>query len=183
MQAPTRLPVGSTVSQVQRLDERLLTARLECGEAQWSVSARIGSPWTLSSTMAPLAALPTAPACARAHVRTVLADWRMTKLVESAELITSELVTNAVQASTDDSASPLYYEGRMAVIHVRLLADQVRLLIEVWDMASSLPTMRQIAADDEGGRGLQLVDVLTARWGWLPVHGWPGKCVWAELSL
>lgn len=171
------------MSQVQRLDEWLPTACLANGEAQWAAAARVGRPWTLSSTMAPLAALPTAPACGRAHIRTVLGDWRMTAFVESGELIISELITNAVQASTDEFGCPLYYDGHMAVIHVRLLADRVRLLIEVWDMAPTLPAVQQVEADEEGGRGLQLVDALTNRWGWLPIRGWPGKCVWAELRL
>jgi anti-sigma regulatory factor (Ser/Thr protein kinase) len=133
--------------------------------------------------MAPLAALPTAPACARGHVRSVLADWQMPELVETAEFVTSELVTNAVNASTREFGSPPYRDKQMAVIHVRLSADYVRILIEVWDMVAASPVVRQTGADDESGRGLQLVDALADQWGWLRVDRWPDKCVWAELRI
>jgi anti-sigma regulatory factor (Ser/Thr protein kinase) len=105
----------------------------------------------------------------------------MQMLSDAAELVISELVTNAVRASTDERGHPRYANGRMPVIQVRMLADGVRLLLEVWDMAPALPVVRQAAAADEAGRGLQLVDTLTSRWHWQTVPGWPGKCVWAEL--
>jgi hypothetical protein len=47
----------------------------------------------------PLAALPTAPACARGHVRAVACEWGLPELADTAELLASELVTNGVQAS------------------------------------------------------------------------------------
>ncbi|MGW1974321.1 ATP-binding protein [Streptomyces sp. NPDC001889] len=37
--------------------------------------------------------------------------------------------------------------------------------------------------DEEGGRGLLLVSLLAARWGWHPCPGGPGKTVWAEYPL
>ena len=45
-----------------------------------------------------LAALPTAPACARGHVRAVAHEWGFVGLADTAELLVSELVTNSVQA-------------------------------------------------------------------------------------
>jgi hypothetical protein len=56
--------------------------------------------WPLSSVMPPLAPLPTAPACARAFVTMTLALWDMASLADSAGLVVSELVTNAVYASS-----------------------------------------------------------------------------------
>ena len=47
-----------------------------------------------------LGALPSAVPCARLHARLVLAEWDLKPLAETAELIVSELVTNAVRAST-----------------------------------------------------------------------------------
>ncbi len=137
--------------------------------------------WPLTSTMTPLGALPTAPACARVHIRSTLTVWDMAMLADAAELVISELVTNAVRASTDERGHPRYANGRMPVIHVRMLADGVRLLLEVWDMAPALPVVRHAADDDEAGRGLQLVEALAYRWNWQTVPSWPGKCVWAEL--
>jgi hypothetical protein len=46
-----------------------------------------------------LAALLTAPGCARAHVRAILLEWGLPDVAETAELLVSELVTNSVQAS------------------------------------------------------------------------------------
>ena len=140
-------------------------------------------PWPLANSMTPLGALPTAPACVRAHVRDTLAEWRMTSLIDTAELVASELVTNAVQASTDEHGHPIYAGGRMAVIFVRLLAERTRLVLEVWDMAQALPAARNVSAEDETGRGLELVEAVSANWGWKTAPDWPGKCVWAELGL
>jgi hypothetical protein len=140
-------------------------------------------PWPLVSNMAPLGVPTTAPGCVRAHVRSTLTEWRMTALIDTAELVASELATNAVAASTDDHGYPLYREGRMAVIFVRLLADRARLVLEVWDMAGARPIARHVEATAESGRGLELVEALTANWGWKTAPDWPGKCVWAELRV
>jgi anti-sigma regulatory factor (Ser/Thr protein kinase) len=156
------------------------------GDSLMSVSSdeqSIAVPWPLSSTLVPLAALPTASACARGHVESVLACWQMAELVEAAELVTSELVTNAVNASIREFGSPPYRDQQMAIIRLRLSSDWAHLLIEVWDMAAAPPIVRQTDTDDECGRGLQLVDALTDRWGWHRIDGHPDKCVWAELRL
>lgn len=149
---------------------------------------RMNHPWPFVNIMAPLGALPTAPACVRAHVRNTLAEWRMTSLmdtadIDTAELVASELATNAIQASTDEHGHPIYVGGRMAVIFVRLLADRTRLVLEVWDMAQTLPAARHVSADDESGRGLELVEATSVNWGWKTAPDWPGKCVWAELLV
>lgn len=138
--------------------------------------------WPLSSAMAPLGALPTAPGCARAYVRSTLVAWNFGHLADMAELVVSEMVTNAVVASTAHSSS-LYVSGRVPVTWVRLFSDSFRLVIEVWDQAPGVPVEGKAAPDDESGRGLPLVDALTdGRWGWLPgPPGLPAKCVWAEL--
>src|SRR5712691_10966220 len=50
--------------------------------------------WPLQTHL-PLAALPTAPACARGHVRMVAHEWGLPHLADTAELLASELMTNA----------------------------------------------------------------------------------------
>jgi len=96
------------------------------------------------------------------------------------ELIVSELVTNAVKASTDQDRRPHYTdEHGLACIHLRLSADRQAALVEVWDENFALPESGQPGLDDESGRGLMLIDALAARWGWdLPATG-RGKIVWA----
>jgi hypothetical protein len=140
--------------------------------------------WPVSSVMPPLAALPTAPSAARAHVRAMLAMWRISGLTDALELVVSGLVANGVNASADADGSPRYAEGRMPVIRLCLLTDGKRLVAEVWDQAPGVPVRLSASHDDESGRGLDLVDMITgSRWGWRPAKSRPGKCVWAAFEV
>ncbi len=81
-----------------------------------------------------LGALPSAVPCARLHARQVLWEWGTSKIAETAELLLSELVTNAVQgAQATVSDLP---------VNVRLSANRDRLLIEVWDSNVRPPVSR-----------------------------------------
>jgi hypothetical protein len=112
-----------------------------------------------------------------------LADWQLGDLANTGELVTSELVTNALEASTAPGGGPAYVGGRMAVIGLRLHANRSRLLVEVYDQAPGKPVARHAANDAESGRGLAIVHRLTGgRWGWHTVQGQPGKVVWAEIQ-
>jgi anti-sigma regulatory factor (Ser/Thr protein kinase) len=135
----------------------------------------------LVSQITPLGALPTAPGHARAHVRDTLERWGLSAYAEVAELVMSEIVTNAVTASTDEHGQPVYRNGQLPVIVVRLVATQHGVVLEVWDTVPTPPAIRQPHALEEHGRGLLLVDRLAFRWAWRAVPDWPGKCVWAEL--
>jgi anti-sigma regulatory factor (Ser/Thr protein kinase) len=127
-----------------------------------------------------LGALPTAVPCARLHARQVLWEWRLGELREVAELVVSELVTNAVQATA----------GRQLLAPVRLRLSSVgsRALVEVWDADSRPPRPRATEVDGvpnlvaESGRGLLLVATLSTRWGWYPERQCGGKVVWSELQ-
>jgi hypothetical protein len=132
-------------------------------------------PSLLVSSKAPSGALPTAPACVRAHVKTTLTGWHLAALTDTAEPVASELVTNAVRASTDERGHPKYWNGHMAIIVVRLLADHTRLVLEVWDMADGVPAARHVTADDECGRGLDLVEAATTSWGTRPLLAGPAN--------
>ena len=136
--------------------------------------------WPLSSSL-PLGALPGATPCARLHARAVLTEWGLDDLGEAAELIVSELVTNAVRASTGPDGRPRYDGAGMPVVVLRLASDCITLLIEVWDSIAGAPAAGHPGPEDEGGRGLMLVEAMCARWNWQSVVGWPGKLVWAEL--
>lgn len=108
----------------------------------------------------------------------------MSGLADALELVVSELVANGVRASADGDGTPRYLEGRMPVIRLRLLTDGARLVAEVWDQAPGVPVRLSADRDDESGRGLSLVDVITgSRWGWHPAKSGPGKCVWAEFAV
>ncbi|MFE0801174.1 SpoIIE family protein phosphatase [Streptomyces sp. NPDC058812] len=104
---------------------------------------------------------------ARELARAKLLDWDMEPLVDTTELLVSELVTNALR----------YGEGE---IRLRLLLDRT-LVCEVWDTGLVQPRRRRARDTDEGGRGLQLVGLLSAAWGSRRTPR--GKTVWFELPL
>ncbi|MER6101667.1 SpoIIE family protein phosphatase [Streptomyces sp. NPDC001832] len=104
---------------------------------------------------------------ARELARGQLLAWDLEELVDTTELLVSELVTNALR----------YGEGE---IRLRLLRDRT-LVCEVWDAGLVQPRRRRARDTDEGGRGLQLVGMLSEAWG---ARRTPrGKTVWFELAL
>ena len=138
--------------------------------------------WPLSCSMPPMAALVTAPGTARAYLASVLASWNLAALAVDGQAVVSELVSNAVAASTV-AGQPMYLGGRVAVVRLALLSDGSRLVTEVYDQAPGAPAIREPQSDSETGRGLLIVRQLTrGRWGWSLLHGQPGKVVWAELA-
>ncbi|MER5529622.1 SpoIIE family protein phosphatase [Streptomyces sp. NPDC002677] len=104
---------------------------------------------------------------AREYARGQLITWGLEPLVDTTELLVSELVTNALR----------YGEGE---IRLRLLLDRT-LVCEVWDSGLVQPRRRRARDTDEGGRGLQLVGLLSAAWGSRRTPR--GKTVWFELPL
>ncbi|WNI26890.1 SpoIIE family protein phosphatase [Streptomyces sp. ITFR-16] len=104
---------------------------------------------------------------ARELARGQLLAWDLEELVDTTELLVSELVTNALR----------YGEGE---IRLRLLRDRT-LVCEVWDAGLVQPRRRRARDTDEGGRGLQLVGLLSAAWGSRRTPR--GKTVWFELPL
>ena len=120
-----------------------------------------------------LGALPTAPSRARAWTRRVLREWQSSVLSDTAELIVSELTTNAMLASRR--------LGR-PFIRLTLNLDRCGLAIAVHDYCPSAPEPGNADDDDENGRGLLLVEAVSSRLGWYPFEdGTPGKVVWAVL--
>lgn len=114
-----------------------------------------------------LPAEPRSVSRARELARDQLAGWELGDLADTTELLVSELVTNALRHGQGE-------------IRLRLLLDRT-LVCEVWDAGLVQPRRRRARATDEGGRGLQLVGLLSAGWGSrrTPL----GKTVWFELPL
>ncbi|MFB7353788.1 SpoIIE family protein phosphatase [Streptomyces gardneri] len=96
-----------------------------------------------------------------------LSEWGLDGLAFTAELILSELITNAVRYGADP-------------VRVRLLHDRT-LICEVSDGSSTSPHLRHATTTDEGGRGLYLVAQYAERWG--TRYGRRGKTIWAELRV
>ncbi|MFE5405980.1 SpoIIE family protein phosphatase [Streptomyces sp. NPDC056580] len=104
----------------------------------------------------------------RKQVLDQLDRWSLTEAAFTAELVVSELVTNAIR-----------YGSRP--IRLRLIHDAATLIVEVSDASHTAPHLRRARTFDEGGRGLLLVAQLTQRWG--TRHTPEGKTIWAELAL
>ncbi|GAA4688902.1 hypothetical protein GCM10023347_50880 [Streptomyces chumphonensis] len=84
-----------------------------------------------------------------AHLRL----WGCAELVAVAQLVTSELVTNAI------------LHGAGGSVHFRLARTDAEPCIEVDDGSPGRPRVRNPGPDDESGRGMLLVDALAHRWG------------------
>ncbi|MEU3792849.1 SpoIIE family protein phosphatase [Streptomyces fructofermentans] len=104
---------------------------------------------------------------ARRLTRRALRMWGLDSLLDSTELMVSEVVTNAVRFATRP-------------ISLRLLRTDV-LRCEVTDDSPQVPRMQRAAPADEGGRGLFLVDQLARRWGATRLSA--GKVVWFEQQI
>jgi serine/threonine-protein kinase RsbW len=111
-----------------------------------------------------------APWVARQVTRETLAAWRIAHLEETAVLLISELVTNAVR-----HARP----GRLAMA-LSLEAGGAWLRIEVHDADPHEPRQHAPGSFDESGFGLLLIEALSGKWGVRQMV--TGKAVWAELD-
>lgn len=111
----------------------------------------------------------TAPRAARAQTRGVLADWRLSNLLEPVALVVSELVANAVRHGRPPVDMLLRRSGR-----------SVR--VEVHDEAP-MTAMQPLtpALDAESGRGLAIVDEVADDAGLVQIPG-DGKVAWAQFD-
>ena len=111
------------------------------------------------------------PASARAARRFVagaLAPWGLEDAESHLELLTSEVVTNAVRHARTPHHLVVACEG-----------PQVR--VEVRDGSAVRPTARRARPDAAAGRGLMIVEALAERWR--IEEGGSGKSVWFVLDL
>jgi anti-sigma regulatory factor (Ser/Thr protein kinase) len=135
--------------------------------------------------MLALVALPTSPFWARRYTRVFLDSCRgMSEgTAETAELLVSELVTNAVRFVGNPGRALRYSErANASLIWLSIRHFREGLLIEVYDTGSNPPVLT--LADDyaENGRGLLLVDSLSKEWSYFfPTGG--GKVVYCFLEI
>jgi anti-sigma regulatory factor (Ser/Thr protein kinase) len=123
-----------------------------------------------------LAPTPQAPARARKLVEEACRDWAVPNLSVDAQLIVSELVSNAVEhARTDIDVTVRYHRS------------QLRLGVGDRDVARPRPAHRAVTGSGPAssglavrGRGLAMVAARARRWG--TISGPDGKIVWAALS-
>ncbi|KOV77810.1 ATP-binding protein [Nocardia sp. NRRL S-836] len=113
---------------------------------------------------------PEGGSCARARqvVRDAAASWKLSEdLADDAQLVVTELVSNGID----------HGEGPITLTVTRKAAG---MLVEVHERSSKQPLVRPVDPSSARGRGMQLVQALSVRWGTTPDGG--GKVVWAELE-
>jgi anti-sigma regulatory factor (Ser/Thr protein kinase) len=131
-------------------------------------------PQCSKASLLELVARPTAVSLGRRHVREAIRKWALDDLADDAELLASEMLTNAVQATSSLQSPDL--------LILRLLANTERLVIEVYDHSPVDPAPRRVDDESESGRGFVVVEALADSWDYRRFH--PGlKVVWAELRI
>jgi anti-sigma regulatory factor (Ser/Thr protein kinase) len=118
---------------------------------------------------------PRAVTVCRRTLRLILAAHGLPHFTEAAELLATELVTNAVQHTKGPAA-------------IKLRAENGALRIGVWDADPTPPhPPRHTTPDAETGRGLTLIRTCADTWGWVPQRDTKnivgtGKYIWCELA-
>ncbi|GGX70522.1 ATP-binding protein [Streptomyces anandii] len=147
----------------------------ECGQQPARLPGEAAGAILLRLPCAPRSVPPS-----RRHTRETLAAWRVsTSVTETLVLVVSELVTNAVRYSwtrTPQAAAA----RRFFELSLYALADCIR--VEVRDKERKLPVPTAVAEYAEGGRGLEIVQCCTSRWGAYHTCA-GGKVVWCDVSL
>jgi anti-anti-sigma regulatory factor len=107
-----------------------------------------------------------APRVGRELASRACADWGLAGSATPAEILASELVTNAVR-----------HAGTVIDLRITLRDQQLR--VSVHDRTGELARLQAPAESDDHGRGLLIVDSVATGWGNVPVPD--GKVVWASL--
>lgn len=99
-----------------------------------------------------------------------------------ARLVVSEPESNVIKAHAASLAAlEAVALARPDRIWRDLYQAEEAIVLRVWDAGRTPPVLREPDLDNEGGRGLYLVDLLASAWGWyLPASG--GKVVWCALA-
>ena len=120
-----------------------------------------------------LPSIPGSVPVARLQVRAALGLRGLGEYADDAEIITSELVTNAVQHVGDNGTKTIG-------VTITYAGSPAAVTIAVSDSSPRGPIRRDTTAGSEQGRGLQIVEALSAHWGWRREGG--GKVVFAMLA-
>jgi PAS domain S-box-containing protein len=111
---------------------------------------------------------PRSAATARGSVRDALARWGHQDLTDTACLLVTEVLSNAIPHAR-------------APIEMQLCRSADEIIVEITDDDPQFPQRRPADEEDADGRGLMLIDAFAASWGARPAV--PGKTVWFTLRL
>jgi anti-sigma regulatory factor (Ser/Thr protein kinase) len=120
-----------------------------------------------------LPSIPGSVPVARLHVRAALGLRRLNEYADDAGIITSELVTNAVQHVGDNGTKTIG-------VTITYAESPAAVTIAVSDSCPHGPIRRDTSPGSEQGRGLQIIEALSVRWGWRREGG--GKVIFAVLA-
>jgi anti-sigma regulatory factor (Ser/Thr protein kinase) len=131
-----------------------------------------------------------APGFTRTIMERRLKKWGYSSISDDAILLATEMVTNAVKATPGQ------------VIRFLCRWENGGIYIAVWDASPERPAparevvldpndldLSEDGFDDNGGRGLHIIDALAVEWGYRPDAVDPasgrsgGKWVWARLAV
>ncbi|MFB7293550.1 ATP-binding protein [Actinacidiphila glaucinigra] len=115
---------------------------------------------------------------ARQFTRATLSNWGMLAIVDTASIVVSEMLTNAVRYGLDD---PAYAPLSSRPVWLGLLRREEAVLCTVADPGTGIPVVKEPDWFAETGRGLHIIDSLSESWGWTPPDE-AGKSVWALIS-
>jgi hypothetical protein len=141
-----------------------------------SVPTVDGPATTQPSATCALSPLPESVKVGREFTRVTLREWGMAAAIDLAELVVSELLTNALRHGIP-SARRIVEE---CPILLKLLGQAPYLMCMVSDPGTKIPVLREPGPFAESGRGLNVVETCCVRWGWHLLDG-GGKVVWALL--
>jgi anti-sigma regulatory factor (Ser/Thr protein kinase) len=120
-----------------------------------------------------LPSIPESVGIARFHVRAALGFHGLDDWAEDAGIIASELVTNAIQHVRGDGIQTIG-------VTLARTSNPATVTVIVSDSSPDIPRRCNPLTDGEQGRGLQIVEALSAHWGWHPQDN--GKAVFAVLA-
>jgi Histidine kinase-like ATPase domain len=136
--------------------------------------AALAGGWLTERLQQTLPPEPKSASLARLMVSDACYAWHLPGLLYPAQLVVSELVTNAIQHAGTEILVTVSRRGTGLYLAVR-------------DESPTLPRLREPAAARSGGserdvgRGLRIVRGTARAWGALPTHDGVGKIVWASL--
>lgn len=154
----------------QAADEILAAMPAPAGEPPDDVTlllAQIPGP-PLSSVAITLPAEPRSVTAGRQFTAKTLAEWGYPEHAETACLLVSEILTNAISHAR-------------APIKLRMHRSATEIVTEISDDSPRLPQRRLAGPGDESGRGLILVEALATQWGTRPAPA--GKTFWFTIAL
>jgi anti-sigma regulatory factor (Ser/Thr protein kinase) len=113
---------------------------------------------------------------ARHFARNVMDEWGLTAYVEDAVIVVGELIANAARHALESDS----HDETRATAWLGLVRRQQAVICAVADPSPCAPTLLHPGHLSESGRGMQIIEALSASWGCSQPQR-SGKMVWARV--